>query len=135
LESLLSSLFEVDEELPLSRELIYPSKPEILLDFELDDDEEDVAAASAASREAGRSSWFDGEPSLSITSAVCLMRAFVYKVSISKHCIVGKKKRGRCPFSQRFEVTSIDDQPSQKVICEIRSLRAQSWMSKEKEGW
>jgi hypothetical protein len=45
----------VDEELPLPRQLADPSKPEILLDFELDDDEEDVVAASAASGEAGLS--------------------------------------------------------------------------------
>jgi hypothetical protein len=52
-ESLLSSLLEVDEELPLSRELRDPSKPEILPDSELDDDEEDAVAASTASSEVG----------------------------------------------------------------------------------
>jgi hypothetical protein len=55
-ESLLSSLSEVDEELPLLRELTDPSKPEFLPDSELDDDEEDVAAASTPSGEAGCSS-------------------------------------------------------------------------------
>jgi hypothetical protein len=55
-ESLLASLFEVDVELPLSRELADPSKPEILPDSELDDKDEEVAAASAATGEAGCSS-------------------------------------------------------------------------------
>jgi hypothetical protein len=75
LESLLSSLSELNVELPLSRELADPSKPEILPDSELDDNEEDAAVGSASSSEAGRSSWFDGEPSPSIAFAICLTRA------------------------------------------------------------
>jgi hypothetical protein len=75
-ESLLSSLLEVDEVLPLSRELADQSRPEILPDYsELDDTEDDATATSATSREAGHSSWFEGEPSPSIILAVCLMRA------------------------------------------------------------
>jgi hypothetical protein len=62
-ESLLSSLLEVDEVLPLSRELADQSKPEILPDSELDDKEVDVAAASATSSGAAWASRFDGDPS------------------------------------------------------------------------
>jgi hypothetical protein len=65
----------VDEELQLSRELTDPSKLEILPDSELDDNEEDVATASTTSEEAARSLQFEGEPSSSITFAVCLTRA------------------------------------------------------------
>jgi hypothetical protein len=65
----------VDEVLPLSRELADQSRPEILPDSELEDAEDDAAAASATSGEAGRSSWFEGELSPSIALAVCLTRA------------------------------------------------------------
>jgi hypothetical protein len=58
-ESLLSSLFEVGEELPPLRELTDPSKPEILPDSELDNEEEEVAAASTTLGDARQSSWFD----------------------------------------------------------------------------
>jgi hypothetical protein len=68
---------EVDEELPLPREMADPSKPEILPDSELDNGEEDVVEASAASGKAGRSSRFDGEPSPSIAFVVCLTRAIL----------------------------------------------------------
>jgi hypothetical protein len=52
-ESLLSSLLEEDEVLPLSQELADQSRPEILPDSELDAAEEDVAAASITSIGAG----------------------------------------------------------------------------------
>jgi hypothetical protein len=74
-ESLLSSLLEVDEVLLLSRELADQSRLEILPDSELDAVEDDAAAASATSGEAGRSSRFEGEPSPSIDLAVCQTRA------------------------------------------------------------
>jgi hypothetical protein len=74
-ESLLASLFEVDVELPLLRELADSSKPEILPDSELDDEDVEAMVTFAVADEEGHSSWFDGEPSPSIAFAVCLMRA------------------------------------------------------------
>jgi hypothetical protein len=52
-ESLLSSLLEEDEVMPLSRELADQFMSEILPDSELDATEEDVVAASATSAGAG----------------------------------------------------------------------------------
>jgi hypothetical protein len=77
-EPLLSSLSELDEELPLSRELADPSKSEILPDSELDEEEVSAAASASASTttgEVGRTSQFDGEPLSSIAFAGCLTRA------------------------------------------------------------
>jgi hypothetical protein len=74
-ESLLSSLLEVDEVLALSRELANQSKPEILPDSELDDEEADAATAFATFSGAAWASRFDGDPSPSIALAVCLTRA------------------------------------------------------------
>jgi hypothetical protein len=74
-ESLLASLFEVDVELPLLRELADSSKPEILPDSELDDEDVEAMVTFAVADEEGHSSWFDGEPSPSIAFTICLMRA------------------------------------------------------------
>jgi hypothetical protein len=68
-ESLLSSLLEVDELLALSRELSDQSKPEILPDSELDDEEVDAAVTSATSSGAAWASRFD-EPYVYQNSAL-----------------------------------------------------------------
>jgi hypothetical protein len=85
-ESLLASLFEVDVELLLSRELVDLSKVEIFPDSELDEEDEEASAASTSGGEAGRSSWFDGEPSPSIAFAVWLTRAmYLYSLNLKIH--------------------------------------------------